>query len=223
MALADLAQLIRGIGATDPRSPFMLLTHLETRFGLIGTASIMAELALRLLRGEPFAKLPPAASAAERASRRQAAPAFVLYRVLARRGVADPFEATAAVVELAGVHFLRRALGPLEPETFAAMDPTRRDAWIARRAASFPNATPVFEEVSSRAVRFRIHACRFVTLAQQIGEPHLATLFCRADEAYFGKVEPHVTLVRPHTLARGGPDCPFELRFTERAPSTGSR
>lgn len=187
--------------------------HLLTRFGPLGSLAILGELAMRLARGEPFASLPPATTRAERDSRRQAAPAFVLYRVLTRRGVADPFEETAAIIELAGVHFLRKALGPLDPKTFAAMDGPARDRWVARLAAGFPNAEPDFEEVSARRVRFRVHHCRFVTLAHQIGEPRLATLFCRADESYFGKVERNVDLVRPHTLARGGPDCPFELRF----------
>lgn len=187
--------------------------HLLARFGLPTSLAILGELGLRLLRGEPFGKLPPATTRAERDSRRQAAPAFVLYRVLSGRGVADPFEETAAIIELAGVHFLRRALGPLDPSTFAAMDEPAKRRWVGRLAAGFPNAEPDFEEVSARAVRFRIHHCRFVTLAHQIGEPRLATLFCRADESYFGKVERNVALIRPHTLARGGPDCPFELRF----------
>lgn len=194
--------------------------HLLARFGPLTSVAILGEVALRLARGEPFAHLPHPTSQAERDSRRQAAPAFVLFRVLTRRGVADPFEDTAAIIELAGIHFLRRALGPLDPKTFAAMDKPARDRWVARLAAGFPNAEPDFEEVSARAVRFRVHHCRFVTLAHQIGEPKLATLFCRADESYFGKVERNVALIRPHTLARGGPDCPFELRFQSPAPGS---
>lgn len=204
----------------DPLSPLAVVTHLKRRFGLLGATSLMAEVALRLLRGEPFAHLSPADSEQERASRRQAAPAFVLYRVLARRGVQQPLEEAGTIIELIGVHFLKRALGPLEPTALAAMDEGARRRWIDARAAGFPNARPHFEEISARAVRFRIHHCRFVTLAHQVGQPELATLFCRADEAYFGKVERHVELVRPHTLARGGPDCPFELRFTDMVEGT---
>jgi predicted ArsR family transcriptional regulator len=96
------------------------------------------------------------------------------------------------------------------------MGADERQRWVESRAQRFPNARPDFEEVSAQRVRFRIHRCRFVQLAQAIGEPRLATVFCRADERYFGGVAPGVELVRPHTLAQGGPDCPFELRFAER-------
>lgn len=200
----------------DPRSALAVPVLLVRRFGALGLASILAEVGLRLWRGEPFGHLPPARDAEERDSRRQAAPAFVLHRVLTRRGVADPLGLVGEIVELAGQRFLAEAIGPIRREAIAGMGPDERQRWVESRARRFPNARPDFEEVSARGVRFRIHHCRFVALAHQIGEPSLATVFCRADERYFGGVEPGVALVRPHTLAQGGPDCPFELRFADR-------
>lgn len=208
--------------ALDPRSPLALPAFIVASLGPIGAARVFAEVAWRLLRGEPFASLPPATSQKERESRRQAAPVFVLHRVLVARQVPDALELVARIVEVGGVRSLSRALGPLSREAFGAMDDRERRAWVDRLARSFPNARPDFQEVSAQRVRFTVHHCTFVTLAHAVGEPALATVFCRADEAYFGKVDKDVELIRPHTLARGGPECPFELRFVDE-PSPTSR
>jgi hypothetical protein len=207
--------------APDPRSPLALPLFLLGRLGPLRTLSIAAEVALRVARGEPFRALPPAQgpdSVEDHASRKQAAPAFVLFQVLKARGFSDPLGLVGEIIELAGVRFLAQALGPIRQADLAALDDAGRRRWVETRAAKFPNARPHFEEVSAAGVRFRVTRCRFVTLANAIGEPALASVFCRADERFFGQVEPGVELTRPHTLATGGPDCPFTLRFRPGTP-----
>lgn len=191
------------------------LRVLVRRLGFFEAVAIAITLERRVRRGEPFVHLPPATDRRERHARDQAGPALVLYRVLLERGH-DPARArdtVADTVKAAAVAFLSRAIGPLRRASFATMSEPARRRWVTTRAARFPNAEPVFEVVDATQVRFRVHACRFVALAREAGHPDLAPVFCAGDAHYFGTTQPDVTLERPHTLAEGGPDCPFTLRF----------
>ena len=207
---------------SDPRSPLALPAFLLSRLGPLRALRVLIGCARRLARGEPFAHLPPAHDQRERDSRAQAAPVFVLYRVLEDLGVPDALGLVGEVVELGAIRFLARSIGPIRRDAIAAMTDAERQRWVDERARRFPNAVPTFEAVGPDEVRFRIHDCRFVSLAREAGQPALASVFCRGDARYFGSVERGVVLERPHTLASGGPDCPFTLRFS-RAAKRGDR
>lgn len=197
----------------DPRSPLAMPALLLRRLGPLTTLRVAAGIVRRHLRGEPFSHLPPADTPRERQSRAQAAPVILLYRALTALGHPSPLALTGELLELGAIAFLAKSLGPIRQADLAAMSEPERQRWVAERAARFPNAEPVFHSVTATEVRFTVHACRFVGLTHTAGHPELAPLFCRGDARYFGQVEPGVTLVRPHTLATGGPECPFTLRF----------
>lgn len=193
------------------------LRVLVRRLGLWRALRVGLAVDRRVRRGEPFAHLPPPHDARERAARAQAGPAFVLYRVLRERG-ADDALARATVgdaVSAGAVAFLRRSIGPIRQDRLAAMSDAERARWVERRASRFPNAEPIFEVVGATEVRFRVPACRFVALAREAGHPELAPIFCAGDAHFFGTTQRDVVLERPHTLAEGGPDCPFRLRFVD--------
>jgi hypothetical protein len=191
------------------------LSVLVRRLGLIPGVRIGLAVEARVRRGEPFAHLPPAVERRERLSRAQAGPAFVLYRVLRAQRL-DEAGARALVAEAlsaGAVAYLRHAIGPLRRSELATLGPLERQRWMDARAARFPNAEPHFEALGPDEVRFRIRSCRFVSLARDVGHPDLAPLFCAGDAHFFGTVEPDVMLDRPQTLADGGPECDFRIRF----------
>lgn len=203
------------MSAPDPRSPLAIPALLITRLGPLTTLRVVAEVLRRQLRGEPFSHLPPADTPRERQSRAQAAPVILLYRALRALSAPAPLALVGDALELGAVAFLHKSLGPIRQAALAAMSEPERERWVAERAARFPNAEPVFHAVTASEVRFTVHACRFVALTHAAHHPELAPLFCRGDARYFGSVEPGVVLDRPHTLASGGPDCPFTLRFAD--------
>lgn len=168
----------------------------------------------RLRAGEPFAHLPPPADEADAMSRAQIGRAIVLYRVLAEReGRATALRVTENVVAEAACRFLGEQLGSLSRETVESVPVSRRRAWIEAKGARFFNATIAWDRVDTAGVDFRVTACRFPPLCVAAGVPELAPIFCAGDAAYFGTVEPNVTLERPHTIAEGAATCCFRLRY----------
>lgn len=202
----------------SPDSRLAPVLQLVRRLGPLVALRVALDAGVRLARGQPFGHLAPARDRRERHARAQAGPVFVLYRALVACGVADPVSVTGELVELGAIRFLRKSIGPIRRSELARMSEPERRAWVDERARRFPNAVPHFEAVGPEEVRFRIRACRFVTLSHEAGHPELAPVFCRGDRRYFGSVEPGVELIRPHTLADGGPDCPFTIRFRAQAP-----
>ncbi len=166
-------------------------------------------------RGEPFGALPPPQTPKDADSRAQLGPAIVLYRLLVQAGHPDPRGVVGEVVHDGALAFLGHTLGPLRRADLAAMDADTRHAWLTAMGDRFPNATVTWARTGPEQVHFRVTACRFVSLCHALGEPDLAPLFCAGDATFFGTVEPDVQLTRPHTLAEGGPDCPFTLRWKD--------
>lgn len=189
---------------------------LRRRFGLLRALAIGFALERRVVRGEPFAHLPPPTDDKARASRAQIGPAIVLFGLLVERyGDPTALEVTAAVVEAAAVAFLQETIGPLRRADLARLAPAERDAFVRERMARFPNADVRFEHIGADEVRFTVTACRFVRLCHAAGCPELAPLFCAGDATFFGGVEPDVVLLRETTLAVGGDRCPFVLRYAD--------
>lgn len=187
---------------------------LRRRLGWGRALTVAVRSSRRLSRGEPFGNLPPALDPRERGSRDQAGPAVVLYEEL-RRVVheAEALSIAAEVVEEAAVVFLVKTLGSLRRADLERLSPAERRRFVEERGARFPNAEPVWEEVSADRVRFTIHRCRLVELVREVGHPELAPLFCQGDARFFGTVEPDVVLDRPGTLAQGDDCCTFTLRY----------
>lgn len=190
---------------------------LWSRLGLWRALQVGLAVQRRVGRGEPFAHLPPPEDWKERGSREQAGPAVVLFEELCRVvHEAEALSVTAEVVEEGAVVFLTQTIGSLRRADLEPLDPEARRAFAEDRGSRFPNATLTWDEVAASRVRFTVHACRLVELVNAVGHPELAPLFCQGDARFFGTVEPDVELIRPHTLATGGHDCPFTIQFKER-------
>lgn len=174
----------------------------------------------KVARGEPFGDLPPPNDAREAGSREQAGPALVLYETLREHVFeAEALSITAEVVEEGAVVFLGRTLGSLRQADLSRLNDADRRKFVEDKGSRFPNAVPVWDEVSPDRVRFTVHACRLVELVVQAGRPELAPLFCQGDARFFGTVEPDVELIRPHTIAGGAASCPFTIQFKSAARS----
>lgn len=172
----------------------------------------------RLRAGEPFAHLAPPSDRADELSRGQIGRAIVLYRVLEERvGRARAMDVTEKVVAEAACRFLGQQLGSLSRVTVEAVPEQSRRTWIEEKGARFFNATIAWDRVDTDGVDFTVTACRFPALCREAGVPELAPIFCAGDAAYFGSVEPNVTLERPHTIASGAATCCFRLRYASGA------
>lgn len=195
------------------------LRALARRLGWRRALALGVRLTLGQARGRPFRALPRATNDDERKSRAQIGPAILLYRALQADGMPrlKALELCREVVLAAGVAFLARTVGPLRQAELAALDDAGRRAFAEARGRRFFNATVRWDRVTPQEVRFTVTSCRFPALCEAASAPELAPLFCEADEAYFGQVERRVQLTRPHTLAEGGPDCPFMLRWEEES------
>ncbi len=192
------------------------LRVLVEELGLVRALAVGVSVQVAALRGEPFADLPPATDFPERGSRQQAGPAVLLYRALARRvGEAEGLRITGRAVEVGAMTFLGRTLGRLERRRIEAMDEAERDRFAKEKAAGFPNAELVWEEISPTRVVFAVTRCRLVELVRHAGHPELAPLFCVGDARYFREVEAEAELLRPTTLAAGDDRCRFTIRFEE--------
>lgn len=182
--------------------------------GVLAALEVGRAIRRRVRAGEPFEHLAVPADAREAASRAQAGPAVVLYQELtARVGQHEAMRITREAVGAAGCAFLAKQLGPLRRAELARLDESGRQALAAKMSDSFFNATMEWDRISPEGVDFRVTACSFPTLCASAGVPELAPVFCEVDERYFETVERDVELVRPRTIARGGEQCDFGLRY----------
>lgn len=186
---------------------------LAERLGWREAGRVLLGVGGRLAAGEPFGR--EQARGAEAESRAQLGPAVVVYRELVRRGHGDARAVVGQIVHDGALVYLGHVIGPLDRDALGAMDERARAAWLDALGARFPNATLRWEATGPDVVSFRVSACRFVSLCHELGVPELAPLFCAGDATYFGTSAPNVSLTRPHTLAEGGPDCPFTLRWSD--------
>lgn len=190
------------------------LRTLTQRLGVRQTAALAMELGFQALLKKPFGRLPPPKNKQEALTRKQAAPAILLYRALERKiGQAAALTLTRRVTIDGAVDFLGHAVGPLDRAQLSALSPAQRTAYVHRIGRRFFNATVRWDEVSDERVRFTVTHCLFPPLCRAVGTPEIGPLFCAGDAVYFGEVISDVELIRPHTLAGDGPDCPFEIRW----------
>lgn len=184
--------------------------------GVTQTASTLSAIMFAMSKGEPFGHLPDPADRCEYLSRKQIAPAILLYRALCER--MEPAEALGltrkVAVEGARV-FLKRMVGLLEREHFAGMDAAAREQFVQDIGERFFNAKLTWQEISAERLRFTAEACCFPALCEAAGTPELAPLLCEGDELFFGQDLEGVELTRPRTIAEGFDVCPFTLEWKD--------
>ena len=202
----------RDVKLKNPQWP--VIKVLVRRLGLRQALVVGARIKKREGRGEPFNALAPPADRNEALSRAQIGPAILMFEELSEVISSErAFEIAEEAILASGVVFMRRQLGRFDRAALAALTPSGREAFTKRAAKGFFNATMRWERVDADGVDFTITSCHFPGLCRAVGVPEMAPIFCRVDEAYFGRIEPTVELTRLRTLAEGGKDCPFQLRW----------
>ncbi len=188
---------------------------LNRLYGARVAGRVFLHLRRREKDGEPFGHLPAARSLAETRSRALVGAAVRLFRELDETvEVDDPLAITDEAVDAGVVVFLNRTVGAIRRPDWADVDQDTRLEWVSERSVGFPGAEIRWDHVSADSIGFTVTSCRFVQLCAVAEEPQLARLFCRADARFLGQNEPHMMLIREHTIAAGADDCPFELKFT---------
>ena len=177
------------------------LALLRPEFGIRTAVRIRRRLRVREKDGEPFGDLLPSPSRSEREARAEVGGAVRLYRELfGMHQVDDPERWTALAIEEGAGAWWRASYGR---------------GWLREQGEDFAGGTVRWDVWTEEEVRFTVTACRLVELCRKAGEPKLAPFFCRADARHFGAIAPRVVLVRDRTIAAGGDDCPFLVRFDD--------
>lgn len=195
-------------------SKFAGIPVLLNRLSLVEAISVAWKIETAAFRGEPWNDLAPPEDEKERLSREQIAPAILLYRELLKtHPQPEAYDIVAATAIAGGVKFLKKSIGILDQAMISQKSEEELRAWSAETGQKFFNADIKFDVVSSEAVGFTVSRCRFPELCIEVGVPELAPAFCATDEAFFGKVQPNVTLTRPNTIAGGSDHCAFHLAW----------
>lgn len=195
------------------------LNRLIKHVGLGQALAIGFKLTLQQLRGEPFKQLEKAASIREKLSRKQIAPAILLYREL-RKNYDETKALTICqdIVVDGTLLFLNQAIGPIKKEAIKQMKPAQRTRWITNIADKFFNATINWHSIGATEISFTVTQCQFPQLCQKVGAPELAPLFCVGDHHFFNQPEHFVQLSRSQTIAEGASNCPFNLSEKQSEP-----
>lgn len=204
----DETRIARHIRAADRSGARVVLEMLRAEIGIARTVRVLMRFAWMKAKGEPFRALGPPSGARDRLSRRQAAGLILLDRALqgvlaedARRQV------LRRAVREAGIVFLDRMV----PEGSAVSLATfARDA-----AARFFNAEGEAHDLPDGSFALDVKRCLFVELCAHADAPHLAPLFCEADEAFFDGARRPIELRRTKTLARDASPCDFRFHARE--------
>jgi hypothetical protein len=184
--------------------------------GIGMTATILSFIMGAMHRGEPFGHLPKPADRREILSRRQVAPAILLYKALCERmDTADALVLTRKVAIEGARAFLRRMVGILQRDNFEQLTTERREAFVLEISEKFFNSELEWDEISSARLCFRAVSCCFPGLCEAAQVPELASFFCEGDELFFREDLEGVEFDRPHTIATGAKDCPFSLRWIQ--------
>jgi L-2-amino-thiazoline-4-carboxylic acid hydrolase len=189
------------------------LRAISAHLGPQATARLTAALIWRRLRGQPWRELPPPSSERERASREQAGPAILLFRLL--QDHVDREKAltiTAEILRESAVRFLAQVVPIVRREDYAGVAESRQRELLADIANRFPNGEINPPLLAADAwFGYDVVYCHFPPLCKAVGEPDLAPLFCRGDQHFFDTCQPAVTMKRTATIAEGGAVCDFRF------------
>ncbi len=205
------------------RSALISYSELRRALGVRGALHVLADVGRRLALGEPYRDVPPAEDARMEATRREMAPAVVLYRALCARRSEDEAFAIARVILLnASLIHLRAIYPDFVGGDFRALS-GGADSTGEKLNETFPFADTRVVELSARRSSFDVVRCRVPEALRVAGAERLAPIFCEVDGIYFPIFEPAVELKRTKTIIHGGDVCDFRLRWkAERAGAEGA-
>lgn len=174
----------------------------------------IAGMARRQIFADPFRDLPKADGVGDWLTRRQLGPVLLLDDALQEDLGLDAAAAAAVLgtlVSEVGATLLRRRFPALDAARWAAADPADRERLARAVFARLGNVAQADVTTTAESMAIDIRACRFVALCAAVGRPHLAPLFCAADDAFFDRPEAPARLVRTGTLATGADRCDFRF------------
>jgi len=190
------------------------LKVLQKELGLFPALQMGMRLKKSEKRGEPFHQMDPSSTQKETLSRKQIAPAILLYQELKKiRSQEDALRIAEEVIIQSTLVFLRKTIGAIQRKKIASMTAGEREGWVQKTGDKFFNAEMEWREINENRVEFDVTACHFPTLCAKTGVPELAPSFCKGDAVFFGKVEPDVSFQRENTIAEGAPRCEFRMSW----------
>jgi len=120
----------------------------------------------------------------------------------------------AEIIADTGARFLEANLDLPAPQDWHAATPEERGTFVRGTLGQFANADVdrIYAD-EPNMLGFDVCVCRFQQLANAVGRPHLAPMFCAADSVHFARADLPVQLRRTATIATGGDRCDFRFDF----------
>lgn len=202
-------QVVRALQGAERETVGAVWGELRGDLSLLRTLTVLAEVQLGTMRGEPFRRLPPPSSLREKLSRRQLGPLVLLVRAVRKRAGGEvAMRVGRAVARHGAMAFLERMVPDHDASTLASRPREIAEDLLGR----FFNAEGQVR-VAGQTASIDVHACQFVRLLTEIGEADLAPLMCEADLAFFDGKRRAIRLERSRTLAEGASCCDFVFRL----------
>lgn len=196
------------------------LRAFSTLWNLLGrmtTLSVLAGMTKRQIAGEPWKHLPPPVDEKERASRKQAGPAILLYRTLESRfGQEHAMKITGKIILDGSLKFLASRVPLIKPDILQKMQENDQRKFLEDITGRFFNADTDDIEITDSSFRYRITRCRFPELLDAVGHKELAPLFCAGDKVFFENSQPFIEFHRPVTLAENNKPCDFRFAIRNK-------
>ena len=192
------------------------------QLGLAKGLSIVLKMQLNMLFNNPFhpmnQKIPPL-SWKERLSQKQILPAFALYDALIKKGYSK--EKSVATVEavVIGVanDFLKFTVPTIKESDLLKTNLSERKSMFSTIVDRFPNSFGTLKVDDDESYHFTVNSCLFASYCKKLGYENLATIFCKADRAFFDNNQPLVNFYRSETLAADGSACDFKFNLIAKA------
>ena len=185
------------------------------RHGLGEGLKIALLVFLRQLFANPFARLrEKPKTLQEKCSRRQLAPALILYDVLVERGFseAEARNEVRFLVKAVAMAFLKFSVPRVPNQALMPSDEKERLRLFKNTCGRFFNARGDIQLHGSQ-LSFYVDHCWFADYCRRLGYQRLAGIFCSADASYFESQQPNVVFARSKTLANGDEYCDFVFQL----------
>ncbi len=202
------------------RMTFASLSLVGSQIGWLRLPGVLFSVVWADIRGEPWRKLAAPATEKERLSRKEMGQAVLLFRALRSRfGHERALKVIGEVVKEAAVIQIGSFIPKTLLENWRELDPETRDALLTEALNKFPNSHSESLYSDRDSFKYVISRCEFHELANGLGLPELATVFCAGDGLFFEREVPGAKFERPTTIASGGSCCDFRIRWKDAEPS----
>lgn len=200
------------------RMTFASLGLIGGRIGWFRLPGVLCSVLWGEIRREPWRALGPPSSDKEKRSRKEMGQAVLLFRALRDRfGQERAYELIGDVVKEAAVIQISGFIPKKLLENWRELEPATRDAMLKEALDRFPNSHSESLDADRDSFKYVISRCEFHELANALGQPELASVFCAGDGLFFEREVPGAVFERPTTIASGGSCCDFRIRWKDEA------